>query len=160
MQINPVYIQQQQQWSICLAVNRFNVISCIRHPGVCGGRLLPALYPSPQPYQPGGDQRQTGVHEDREGWCQGKFQEDCVVQLHAFCFHVSYSLLHVKEQNNTVLKLLLVIYSTRGGPVNTQWALLLCLLITAPHSCGEGIADCKTQQNVCLNKNIFLFHNL
>lgn len=44
-----------------------NLFSCIRNPGVCGGCLFPALYPSPQPHQPGRDQRQTGVHENREG---------------------------------------------------------------------------------------------
>lgn len=49
-----------------------NVISCIRDSGVCGGCVFPALYPSPQPHQPGGDQRQAGVHEDREGRSEGE----------------------------------------------------------------------------------------
>lgn len=67
----------------------FDVISCIRGPGVCGGRLFPALHPSSQPHQPGGDQRQTGVHENREGRSEGKFREDFVVKLHV-CFAISY----------------------------------------------------------------------
>ena len=53
------------------------LMSRIRGPGVCGGRLFPALYPSPQPHQPGGDQRQTGVPERREGRAQATFKEDC-----------------------------------------------------------------------------------
>lgn len=37
------------------------MLSRIRDPGVCGGRVFPALHPPPPPHQPGGDKRQTGV---------------------------------------------------------------------------------------------------
>lgn len=48
------------------------VAFCVRDSGVCGGGVIPALHPSSQPHQPGGDQRQAGVHEAREAGPQGQ----------------------------------------------------------------------------------------
>lgn len=53
-------IQIKQQVHVMMSVILFN-----RNSGVCGGSIVPALYPSSQPHQSGGDQRQAGVHEDR-----------------------------------------------------------------------------------------------
>lgn len=53
-------IQINQQVHVVMAVILFN-----RNSGVCGGSIVPALYPSSQPHQSGRDQRQAGVHEDR-----------------------------------------------------------------------------------------------
>lgn len=41
------------------------LVFCVRDSGVCGGGLVPALYPSSQPHQPGGDQRQAGVRGEQ-----------------------------------------------------------------------------------------------
>lgn len=49
-----------------------SLILCTRDPGVRGGGVVPPLHPPPQPHQPGGDQRQAGFHEDRQGGSQGK----------------------------------------------------------------------------------------
>lgn len=62
---NPAKIRQQVH--VVTAV-----IFCVRDSGVCGGGVVPALYPSSQPHQPGGDQRQAGVHEDRGAGSQGQ----------------------------------------------------------------------------------------
>lgn len=62
---NPVQIRQQVHVLT-------EVVLCVRDSGVCGGGVVPALHPSSQPDQPGGDQRQAGVREDGGAGAQGQ----------------------------------------------------------------------------------------
>lgn len=61
-----------------------NELLFIRNPGVRGGGLLPALHPSSQPYQPGGDQRQAGVHESGGAGSKGTFEQNLELDVLLF----------------------------------------------------------------------------
>lgn len=103
---------------------RLPVIPCIRDPRVCGGRLLPALHPEPQPDQPGGDQRPAGLHEAGEGgsWGEARFLRRSFELPHCFVWHTQQDLKELFD----LLEIVLIYLGTDCDSIKFDLSYVAC----------------------------------